>query len=136
MSAGHRAVEHTADLAFELWADDVPGLLVEAARAVVGVLTGGATPIADAERTFSLDAFDDEDRLVRWLNEVLYWALSEDFIVADADIERTAEGLRGVARGRSDGRELVATEIKSATYHDLVVRHEPGRVRAKVVMDV
>lgn len=136
MGAGHRAVEHTADLAFELWADDLPGLLVEAARAVVGVLTDGDIPTADAERTFSLDALDDEDRLVRWLNEVLYWALSEDFIVSDADIERTVDGIRGVARGRSDARDRIATEIKSATYHDLVVRHEPGCVRAQVVMDV
>jgi hypothetical protein len=38
---GHRSVEHTADLAVELWASDEPALLVEGARALVGARIEG-----------------------------------------------------------------------------------------------
>jgi SHS2 domain-containing protein len=39
-------------------------------------------------------------------------------------------------RGCADARDAVVTEIKSATYHDLVVRNDGDRYFARVVMDV
>ena len=134
--AGHRQIEHTADVAFELWGASFAELLAEAARAVVAVLTDGRTLAGDARRDVELAAFDDADRLVRWLNEVLYFAIVEGFLVVDATLEPTPDGLRGQVRGRSDARDAVVTEIKSATYHDLVVRNEGERWFARVVMDV
>ena len=134
--AGHRQIEHTADLAFELWADDFGGLLAEAARAVVAVLTDGRAPAGTDVREVELAAFDDGDRLVRWLNEVLYLAIVQGFLVNDATLAITPDGLRGQARGCSGARDAVVTEVKSATYHDLVVRNDGGRWTARVVMDV
>ena len=55
---GHRSVEHTADLAVELWAPDEPTLLAEGARALVELLTEGAAIHATAERTVELTALD------------------------------------------------------------------------------
>jgi len=135
MPSGHRSIDHTADLALEIWADDLPALLVEGARAVLEILTDHATLTAVAERTIELDAIDDEDCLVRWLNEVMWLALGEGFLLVDADLERTEVGLRGRLRGSLDARALV-TEVKSATYHDLALVHGPTGVRAQVVLDV
>jgi SHS2 domain-containing protein len=134
--AGHRQIEHTADVAFELWGASLGALLGEAARAVVALLTDGRTPDGDDRRDVELAAFDDADRLVRWLNEVLYLALVEGFLVNDATLEITPGGLRGQVRGRADARDAIVTEVKSATYHDLVVRNEGDRWFARVVMDV
>jgi hypothetical protein len=39
---GHRQVEHTADVALELWGPDHAALLEQGALAVVELLTGGA----------------------------------------------------------------------------------------------
>jgi SHS2 domain-containing protein len=133
---GHRQIEHTADLAFELWGADLVDVLREGARAVVDVLTDGKPSRGDDRRDVELAAIDDEDRLVRWLNEVLYLATVDGFLVGDADLEITADGLRGVVRGRADARDAIVTEVKSATYHDLVVRSEGDRWFARVVMDV
>jgi len=135
MASGHRQVDHTADLALELWADDVPGLLVEAARAVLAILTDGATLASEAERPIELEAFDDEDRIVRWLNEVIWLALGAGFLVTDAALECTADGLRGQLKGSLDAAAIV-TEVKSATYHDLVLVRDASGVRARVVLDV
>ena len=60
----------------------------------------------------------------------------EGFLVNDATLEITPDGLRGQVRGRSNARDAIVTEVKSATYHDLVVRNDGGRWFARVVMDV
>jgi SHS2 domain-containing protein len=138
---GHRAIEHTADLAVELWAPDEPALLVEGARALVELLTEGAEVGAPtermAERTLELSAVDPEDRLVRWLSEVLYWASMEGFLVVDAALELVGTtGLRGTVRGQAGAAELVRTEIKAVTYHDLRLERGAAEVRARVVFDV
>lgn len=133
---GHRQIEHTADLAFELWGASFPDLLLEGARAVVEVLIDGELASGISRREIELAAIDDEDRMVRWLNEVLYLALVEGFLVTDAELRITAAGIEGDARGQADARDRIVTEVKSATYHDLVVREEGDRWVARVVMDV
>lgn len=135
-SSGAREVEHTADLALELWGPDEAGMLEAGARAVVGLLTDGAPVSAVDTREVELEAIDAEDRLVRWLNEVLYWASVERFLVARCELRVTAHGLVGRAFGRENSAELLKTEIKAATYHDLHVVDEAKRVAARVVLDV
>jgi SHS2 domain-containing protein len=135
-TTGHRSLDHTADLAVELWAPDEPALLVEGARALVELLTDGARVHATAERAVELSALDPEDRLVRWLGEVLYLATVEGFLVGDATLELPASGLHGTVRGQPDAAELVRTEIKAVTYHDLRLERGPAGVRARVVFDV
>lgn len=138
MAAGHRWLEHTADLALRVWADDEPGLLEEAARALVAAVTeGGDATGPDAARDVQIDAIDPEDRLVRWLNEVLFLATVEGFLVASAELQLPSPGgLRGRVRGCVAGPEAVRAEIKSATYHALSLQHEPDGVVAHVVLDV
>ncbi|HWB73301.1 MAG TPA: archease [Nannocystaceae bacterium] len=135
MTSGHRSIDHTADLALEIWAPDLPALLVEAARALVEILTDGAKLEAVDERTIELDAIDDEDRLVRFLNEVIWLALGQQFLLVDAELELTPTGLRGRIRGSLDARAIV-TEVKSATYHDLRLTRTNEGLRAQVVIDV
>jgi SHS2 domain-containing protein len=134
---GHRSIEHTADLAVELWAPDEPALLVEGARALVELLTEGAPVEATAERALELSAIDPEDRLVRWLGEVLYLAMVEGFLVHDAVLElQGGGGLRGTVRGQAHAEDRLRTEIKAVTYHDLRLERGPTGVRARVVFDV
>lgn len=135
-SAGAREVEHTADLALELWGPDEPGMLEAGALAVVGLLTDGAEVSAQDARCVELEAIDAEDRLVRWLSEVLYWASVEGFLVARAELQVTEQGLLGQAFGREGAAQLLKTEIKAVTYHQLEVVRTPGRVQAVIVLDV
>ncbi len=111
-------------------------MLQAGARAVVGLLTDGAEVSAKDARVVELEAIDAEDRLVRWLSEVLYWASVEGFLVARAELEVTPQGLIGRAFGQGGAAELLKTEIKAATYHDLHVVTDAGRVMARVVLDV
>lgn len=137
---GHRQVEHTADLALEVWAADEAQLLEEAMQAVVEILTGGARLSPNANRVVELDALDSEDRLVRWLNEILYLAMVEGFTPCEASITLREAGLRAELRGdaRADPGDPgpLVTEIKSATYHALRVEVSPEQARARIVLDV
>ena len=71
MSRGYRQIDHTADIALELWADSENELLIVGARAVTDILTDGAEVSEGAGREIAIDAVDRADRLVQWLNEVI-----------------------------------------------------------------
>ncbi len=135
-SCGAREVEHTADLALELWGPSEPAMLNVGGTAVTDLLTDGAELSATEVRAVNLDAVDAEDRLVRWLNEVLYWASVEGFLVARCELRVTEEGLVGRAFGQENAAGLLKTEIKAATYHDLRVVVDTEQVLARVVLDV
>lgn len=132
--AGHRQVEHTADLAIELWAESEEGLLREGARALAEILAEQQSFSPDETRAVEIESIDPGDRLVQWLNELIYLATTEGFLVIDADIDLTPGGLTAAVHGTShDG---LPAEIKSATYHDLQLHERDGGWHAHVVLDV
>jgi SHS2 domain-containing protein len=135
MRSGYRQIDHTADLALELWAPSEEELLRVAARAIVELLTDGARIPASDRRRVHIAAVDAEDRLVQWLNEVIVAAMVDGFLVADADITLEPTGLEAEIRGQADAAHRVVTELKSATYHDLAITCDDGW-RAQVVIDV
>lgn len=136
MSSGYRQIDHTADLALEIWATSEEELLRVAARAVVDVLTDAAPIPATDSRYISLNAVDAEDRLVQWLNEVIVAAVVDGFVVADAAITLQGSGLSAEMRGQAGAEDRIVTELKSATYHDLAISHGKDGWRAHVVIDV
>jgi SHS2 domain-containing protein len=135
-SVGHRQVEHTADLALELWAESEELLLVEGARALIEILTEGVEILETSERELRIEALDDEDRLVQWLNQVLLLAILEGFLLADAELRLYPGGLEARLRGEAAALDKIRTELKSVTYHDLHLSREAGRWEARVVIDV
>lgn len=136
-STGHRFLDHTADVALELWAPSKQQLLAHAACVVMGLLTEGVPIVPNADRVVHVTGLDDEDLLVRWINEVLWLATGEGFVMTRAKIDVREHELHAELRGRRDAAHLVVTEIKSATYHGLRLAREPdGRWLGRVVLDV
>ena len=66
-------IEHTADLALHLWADDLPDLFATAARGMFTFIVADAAAAPTRAMTVTLDALDVETLLIDWLNELLYW---------------------------------------------------------------
>ena len=132
----HQQVEHTADLALELRGADEADLLHAGLDAVVEILTAGAKLEAHDERSVALSGLDSADRLVRWLNEILYMASVEGFVAVEASLELDGSSLRAVVRGVAGAQDYLRTEIKSATYHDLALRQDDRGWVAIVVLDV
>ena len=134
--SGFRQIDHTADLALQLWAPSEAELLRVGARAIVSTLTGGAEVRADATRSVSVDALDGEDRLVQWLNEIIYAAVTTGFVTASADIELGATSLTATLHGEADASAKIETELKSVTYHELKLEHTGDGWCAQIVIDV
>jgi SHS2 domain-containing protein len=133
---GHRQLDHTADLAIELWGPNEEALLLEGARAIVELLTAGAPLRATAERAVTVSALDREDRLVQWLNEMLYAAVTDGFLFVTAELALLGPDLHATVRGEQDGGGKLVTELKSVTYHDLLLESDAKGWRARIVIDV
>jgi SHS2 domain-containing protein len=137
VSRGYRQIDHTADLALELWGDSEADLLVAGARAVTDILTDGAEVTGGAGREIAIDAMDAADRLVQWLNEIIVAAVADGFLFGGAEIVLDgATGLVARMRGDANGHARVVAELKSATYHDLMIEGGADGWRARVVIDV
>ncbi len=132
-----RELDHTADLAIEVWGEDFASLLAHAAEAVFA-LEGLPAPDVGGERVVhevSVHAPDRETLLVDWLNEVLFLSetLGEMYttfgvrLTGDSALTATVEGYKGRPTKR---------RIKAATFYELRVACEPGRCVARIVFDV
>ena len=116
---GHEQVDHTADLCLRFWAPTQSELLVEAARALTEVLTGGRGLVAQASRYVRIEALDAEDRLVQWLNEVLIIATLEGVLFVDAELTLTGDGVLEAELEVARDPGAILVEPKSVTYHAL-----------------
>ncbi len=134
--AGHRQIDHTADLALELWGPSEVELLSEAARAIVAIMTDGRTIGRDELRRFEISAVDREDRLVQWVNEIIFLAVTNGFLFAEAEIELQTGALLANVAGEPDAADHITGELKSATYHDLVLEERGSSWWARLVIDV
>ncbi|HNZ13767.1 MAG TPA: archease, partial [Anaerolineaceae bacterium] len=71
-TAGYREISHTADWALQVWAPDLSGLLVQAARGMTALLDLQLAEAPRLEHLLTLDAADPESLLVSFLTEILY----------------------------------------------------------------
>lgn len=138
-SRGHREIAHTADLGFEVWAEDLPGLFAESVHAL-GDLCYDLDEVRPREaRRLEITGDNLEERMVRWLQEVYYvleselWLTREvtDVVVADRVVSGTLRG-----EPHDADRHTLHTEIKAITYHRLDIRQEDGSWRTTVIVDV
>lgn len=138
--SGHREVDHTADVAFECWGEDLAALFAEATLALAELCFDPSAVAEEETRGVDVEGEDREELLVHWLQEVYLlleldgwlWAGVRDLEVGDGSVSGTLAG-----EPRDDDRHTLHTEIKAITYHGLdVARDESGLWRATVVIDV
>jgi SHS2 domain-containing protein len=128
-----REIEHTGDCAIRVWADDLPGLFVSAARGlyhVSGSRYGAGRRVA---RALTLHAEDLEGLLVSFLGELLYWQETERLGFDAFDIRVRRNSLAGEMRGRS--LNAIAKPLKAVTYHGLRIDFSETGCSCVVVFD-
>jgi SHS2 domain-containing protein len=131
---GHREIEHTADWELEVWAEELGGLLAEAARGMYELME---VAISDTDRRpmrIELEADDREQLLVAFLNELLHLLDFEELAfdgflltVDDSRLDARLEGGAITGRGK---------EIKAVTFHRLTVRDTGTGFETRIVFDV
>jgi SHS2 domain-containing protein len=133
-------VDHTADIAIQLEADDREGLFHIGLEAVIYLLTSDVAFDRSVNSQFSITAsgFDDEELIIELINELLHTCQNKNwFPLSVISVKNRSDGsLVAVIRGISACFGYVLSrEIKAATYHNLNITKN-SNWKVKIVLDV
>lgn len=131
-------IEHTADMGFIAYGKDKEDLFANAAFALFDIMTELGKVKESVSWQLEVEAYDDIELLVRWLNELLFLFDSEKALLSRFDIKELSKGLiRAEVFGeiRDPERHRVKIGVKSATYHMLeIVKNK--YYHAQVILDI
>ncbi|MGD9091344.1 MAG: archease [Anaerolineales bacterium] len=126
--------DHTADWELEVWAPDLPALLVEAARGMYSLSGTQVQEYPIVTRSFELSAIDAEGLLVSFLQELLYFAEMEDIAFNKLSLKVDGYDLQASLQGGK--LHTQAKEIKAVTYHNMSIRETERGLEVCIVFDV
>lgn len=131
---GFEEISHTADWSVRVWAEDLPSLFAESARAMnslAGVETGSGPRV---KRIFESSGYDAESLLVAFLSEMVYYQEQEN--LAFDQFELQVEGQR--LKVEMEGGEIQSVDkaIKAVTYHGLKIEETERGREVTIVFDV
>jgi SHS2 domain-containing protein len=133
-AAGFREQEHIADWELEVWAPDLPGLLMLAAQGMYALSGARLMPEPRISKVIELDYADLESALVVFLEELLFLGEIEGLGFDEFMIEARSGRIRAELVGAPlAGRDK---EIKAVTYHNLAVRKTKRGLETVIVFDV
>lgn len=148
----YREIEHTADRALQVWADNLADLFVGASRGMYSLMGDLAGLVPVDWREIRLESLDREALLVDWLNELLFLTEVEGLLFVDWRIEsltdvtsaapgdgRLAESpgsMSLVARVGGASEPVTKAHIKAATFHNLKVVHDERGWFTQITFDV
>lgn len=138
-TSGHREIDHTADLGFDLWADSLPSLFAEAVLALSDLCYERTAVRWVDERCLEVRGADREEQFVRWLQEVYLLLESSHWLTAAAtDVVVKDESIKGTLHGEpiDPARHTLHSEIKAITYHELKIVRKDGLWRTSMIVDV
>ena len=131
---GFEEISHTADWSARVWAEDLPSLFVEAARAMnslSGTVIGTGPRVT---QTFEAEGPDVESLLVAFLSELVYYQEQENLAFDVFDLRVAAQWLKAEMEGAQI--ESVEKAIKAVTYHNLKIEKTADGFETAVVFDV
>ena len=131
---GFEEISHTADWSVRVWAQDLPSLFAESARAM-NALAGTRTSHGPrVKRTFKSEGPDVESLLVAFLSELVYYQEQENLAFDTFDTQLSDEQISV----NMEGAQITAIDkaIKAVTYHNLKIEETGRRVEVVIVFDV
>jgi len=138
--AGYQEIAHTADWELEVWAEDLPGLLEQAALGMLHLAGARLKDDPVQEARISLTAADRESLLVSFLSELLFQMEQtgmgfQDFLI-QVQPQPDSSGLVCDASFQAQPLLALDKEIKAVTYHRLQVLETSQGLLTRIVFDV
>lgn len=131
---GFEEISHTADWSVRVWAQDLPSLFAEAARAMNSLSGTRISSGPRLKRTFESEAPDAESLLVAFLSELVYYQEQENLAFDGFEIEVKSEKLKVEMEGANI--ESMDKAIKAVTYHNLKINKTNQGFKTTIVFDV
>jgi SHS2 domain-containing protein len=132
--SGYQELDHTADLALKVWADDFHALLSCALQGMYHLMRVEMDESWQAARTFTVRGAALETQLVDFLNELLYYCEDHGLVFDEVTFQDTGEGFTVFV----EGYQMKKCErlIKAATFHDLQIEKTEAGLKTVIVFDV
>jgi len=135
--------EHKADMGIRGSGKTLAGAFTECAKAMFSVMIDLKSIKAKNNIEFKVEAADQEQLLIKFLNELLYLKDTKEMFFSEfkvSKIYRKKETwfLEGRAKGEKIDPKSLAfkTEVKAATYSGLKIIKERGKFIAQCIVDV
>ena len=136
-----KQLEHAADYLVEIIAQDKPDLLQGGIRAIAEYCVADPDALASCDVTIQescvvqADCF--EELFIRFLNEILYKMDEQNAAFFNIQLNKVTDRvIDGTLYGVLRDTVAMEGEIKSATYHNYVIKYEQNTIRATVLFDV
>ncbi|MFN3695309.1 MAG: archease [Ignavibacterium sp.] len=140
MSSKHTYLSHTADIAFDVEADSLEELFIEAFSGWLNSVVESTDLKTESEVEINLSADSFEQLLVDFLNEVNFLLTVKKILCVDVEsltIDKEKLSLKAKVRTQKLNDEIILKEeIKSVTYHQMEIRNENGKYFVRVVFDI
>lgn len=128
-------IEHTADNALHIQAEDMPGLLRNAASGMLGIMGLSQDGVGVNKRRIEVKGIDREDLLVAWLEEILYLIEQHNIRIGRMEIQ-VAGDTNAIAVIEEIPGMVPSKEIKAVTYHGLEILESEAGLEVTIVFDV
>ncbi len=132
----YKFIDHTADIAFEVYGSNMAELLENSALAFYEAFVQTEKIDNSIEKKIEVEGEDEELLLYHWLNELLYLFDTEFFAAKDVEVEVSGFKATGVLKGGRFTPEIVKVEPKAITMHRFKVEKGEEGYRAFVVVDI
>ncbi len=132
-------LEHTADIGFRVRGSSLPELFEQAALALETVAVDTRDVQQKAAYPIAASGGSQEELLVNWLNEVLYYLDGERVVMGRVQVEQLEDcRITGLGWGepREDTRHAPKLVVKGVTYHQLKITRDEDGWSADVFLDV
>ena len=132
-------LDHTADIGIVVHGENLKALFENAGEAFFRLITDLKKVRGRMERRVNVKGESLDRLMVDWLSELLYLHDVENLLFRKFKVESVGEGgLKAIAKGEPfhEGVHVIKTEVKAVTYHQIEVRQEKGRWRARAILDL
>ncbi len=129
-------LDHTADWALRVQAQDMEGLLRNAAEGMFQLMQLKRGDRLLGESQLAVEAHDREELLVNWLEELLFQIETRAVAFEIPAIAISNDPLKVQAHLDEYPIDKLEKEIKAVTYHGLIVTETELGLDATVVFDV
>jgi SHS2 domain-containing protein len=127
----------TADMAFEAFGRTKEEMFENAGLAFTEIMTELKSVEPKVERSFSVEGHDDKALLFDFISELLFLKDTENLVFSEFSVKLSKGKLYCKCKGEEWDRNKheVKTEIKAATYNQMLIEKKNEQFRCQMVLD-
>jgi SHS2 domain-containing protein len=132
-------LDHTGDIGLKVWSSTLGGLFTQAAEGLFSVITDFKNISPKKKIDVSLEAVNDLELLVRWLNHLNFLFSAEGILIRQfGKLEIKNYQLKTTVLGEMFNPEKheIYREIKAVTYHQLILEQQDKNWFAQLIFDL